>query len=121
MSKRISETTIKQLAHDSYIIEKQEAMEVIMDDADSYFKQLTNLKSQILPGIYPPIYSLNLYPEFRERAVLEAMWQCRLKAKQDSNMLELKEKLIRKMTENLIKETTTKILTEGRIVHQVIE
>ena len=118
MSKLISKKTINQLTHDSYNIEKQEAMEVIMDDADSYFKQLYILKSQILPGIYPAIYSLKLYPEIRERAVLEAMWQCRVKSKQDSNMLELKEKVIRKMTENLIKETTTKILT---VVHQVIE
>ena len=51
MRKLIFEKTINQLAHNAYNIEKQEAFEVIMDDALVYIKQLSNLKSQILPGI----------------------------------------------------------------------
>jgi hypothetical protein len=74
-----------------------------MDDALAFFKQLCILKSQILPCIYPAIYSLHIYPELRKKAVQEALWQCRMKAKQFSDKQEeVKEKVIRKMTENLI-------------------
>jgi hypothetical protein len=51
-----------------------------MDDATSYIKPLFILKSQILPGIYPAIFSLHLYPELRERALQEALRPCRIKA-----------------------------------------
>ena len=64
IGKLIFKNTISQLVHITYNynIERQEALEVIMDDAQAFLKPLSSLKSQILPGIYPVVYSLHLYP-----------------------------------------------------------
>ena len=79
MSKLIFEKFTNQLVHITYNIERQEALEVLMDDASSYLKPLSVLKSVIVPVIYPAVYSLHLYPELREHAVQEAMTLCRMK------------------------------------------
>jgi hypothetical protein len=34
-----------------------------MDDACSYLKVLAGMQSQIIPQIYPEIFSLHFYPE----------------------------------------------------------
>jgi hypothetical protein len=70
-----------------------------MDDATSYIKPLFILKSQILPGIYPAIFLLHLYPELRERALQEALKPCRMKAKQlRDTQDEVKGKVIESMS-----------------------
>jgi hypothetical protein len=65
-----------------------------MDDINSFIEPLFILKNQILPGIYPVIYLLHLYPELRYCAVQEALRPCRMKAKQDSRQTLIKERVI---------------------------
>ena len=64
LSKSIFEDTINKLIHIvySYSTEKNEAIEVIIDDAKPYLIKLTSVKNQILPPFYPKIFSLHLYP-----------------------------------------------------------
>lgn len=70
-----------------------------MEDALAYLKPLSKLKSQILPSLYPAIFSLHLYPELRERALQEVLRACRMKAKQLSDTQEeVKEKVIDSMS-----------------------
>jgi hypothetical protein len=71
--KLLFKTTINNLIHMTFMSEKDEALEIIMDDAFTFLMRATILQSQILPGIYPIIFSLHLYPELRECAVQDAM------------------------------------------------
>lgn len=78
-------------------------MVVIMDDAHAFLKPLSILKSQILPGIYPAIFSVHLYPELRDIAVEEALRPCRMKAKHFSDTLEeVKSLVIKRMLQMLV-------------------
>lgn len=61
--KQIFENTTNQLLQISYKTEKNEAFEVIMDDAQAYLKAVTTKQSEILPLIYPKIFSHHIYPE----------------------------------------------------------
>ena len=85
----IFNNTTKELVHIAYNSEKQEAFEVIMDDAHSYLKTLNNQQSQILSLIYPDIFSNHFYPEQRDRAVQAALRACIMKLNQDSFIGEL--------------------------------
>jgi hypothetical protein len=100
MSKLIFENFTNQLVHITFNIERQEALEVVMDDACSFLKPLSILKREIVHVIYPAIYSLHLYPELREHAVQEAMTPCRIKKlNQLSDTLEeVKKKVIEKLS-----------------------
>jgi hypothetical protein len=80
MVKIIYEKTMKKLFNYTYINEKQEALEVIMDDARSYFISLYSLQSHILPCTQLKLLHLHLYPEVRDHVVNEAMNACRIKA-----------------------------------------
>ena len=59
----------KNLLNMTFKSEKDEALEIIMDDARTKLKQAAMLQSQILHVIYPFVYTLHLYPELREYAV----------------------------------------------------
>jgi hypothetical protein len=72
-------TITENLLLKTFNIEKQEAMEVIMEDACYYLKPLSILRSEIIPCIYPKIYSLQLYPDLRDCAVLESLKACKMK------------------------------------------
>ena len=100
MSKLIFEKFTNQLVHITYNIERQEALEVVIDDACSFLKPLSILKSKIIPVIYPAVYSHHLYPELRELAVQEALRPCRMKKlKQFSDMqVDVKKKVIQKLS-----------------------
>ena len=104
MRKLIFEKFTNQLVHITFNIERQEALEVLMDDAWSYLKPLSVLKSVIVPVIYPAVYSLHLYPELRELAVQEAITLCRIKKlNQLSDTQEkVKKKVIQKLSSILI-------------------
>jgi uncharacterized protein YjaG (DUF416 family) len=54
--KLIFEKVTIQLIHLAFNNERDEALEVIMDDINSFIEPLFILKNQILPGIYPAIY-----------------------------------------------------------------
>jgi hypothetical protein len=88
--KLISEETTKTLVHITYDSEKNEAFEVIMDDAHSYLKALTIMQSQIIPQIYPEIFSRHFYPEQRDRAVQTALRASIMNSKQASLMQEVR-------------------------------
>jgi hypothetical protein len=59
-----------------------------MEDASAYIKPLSKLRSEIVPFIYPAIFSLNLYPELRECAVQEAMGACRIKKENQLSVMQ---------------------------------
>jgi hypothetical protein len=74
-----------------------------MDNALAFLKPLSSLKSQILPVIYPAVFSLHLYPEVIDSAVEEALRTCRMKAKQFSETQEeVKGKVIKRMLQMLV-------------------
>jgi hypothetical protein len=88
--KLIFEETTKTLVHIAYDSEKKEAFEVIMDDALSYIKALNSMQSEIIPQIYPEIFSRHFYPEQRGRAVQAALLACKMNSKQASLMQEVR-------------------------------
>ena len=98
MVKIIFEKTMNKLFNYTYINEKQEALEVIMDDAWSYLLSLYSLQSHILPCTQLKLFHLHLYPEQRDHAVNEAMKTCRIKANHMSIMREVKGRVVKRMS-----------------------
>jgi hypothetical protein len=59
----IFEYTTDQLLQIAYTTEKNEALSIKMEDAQTYLKELATKQSEILPLIYPDIFSRHFYPE----------------------------------------------------------
>ena len=69
---------------------------------------------EIIPLIYPAIFSHHIYPEIRDKAVQEAMMLCRIKAREDSNMRDIKSRVIQTMSEMILKETISQLMNYTR-------
>ena len=71
MIKLIFQETTKKLVSIScnYDNEKQEALEVAMDEAHCYLKRVCDYQSLITPLIYSDIFSYHFFPEQRDLAV----------------------------------------------------
>jgi uncharacterized protein YjgD (DUF1641 family) len=71
MIKLIFQETTKQLVTIvyNYDNEKQEALEVAMDEAHCYLKRVSDYQSLIIPLIYPDIFNDHFFPQQRDLAV----------------------------------------------------
>jgi hypothetical protein len=85
-----------------------------MDDAHAFIKRLSNLRSQILAGIYPAVFSLHLYPELRDCAVQDALRPCRKKVQENTRMRVAKRRVIKRMSEMIVTETNRQVMIEAR-------
>ena len=118
MVKIIFEKSMNQLFNYTYISEKQEAFEVIMDDARSYLLSLYSLQSHIIPCTQLELFHLHLYPELRDHVVNDAMKACRIKAKQKSIIREVKGRVAKRISSMVFQPAVTKIMKDVReILH----
>jgi len=74
------------------------------------------MQSQIIPQIYPEIFSLHFYSEQRDRAVQAALLACNMKLNQTSLMQEVRGLVIESMTETILKETISQQIIEARVI-----
>ena len=87
---------------------------MIMDDAHTFIKRLSNLRSQILAGIYPAVFSLHLYPELRDYAVQDALRPCKTKLQENTRMRVAKRRVIKRMSEMIVTETNRQLINEAK-------
>ena len=128
MIKLIFQETTKKLVTFEYIFdnEKQEALEVAMDEAHCYLKRVSDYQSLITPLIFPEIFFDHFFPEQRHLAVFEALRACRTKLMNDRQIRELerriliqqkliKDRFMHQIRENLIKETISEISRDSKM------
>ena len=110
MIKLIFQETTKQLVIVvyNYDNEKQEALEVAMDEAHCYLKRVSDYQSLIIPLIYPDIFNDHFFPEQRDLAVKEALRKCKSKLMNDRQIQELERRIL--IQQKLIKD---------RVMHQM--
>jgi hypothetical protein len=76
------------------------------------------MQRQIIPQIFPEIFSLQFYPQQRDRAVQAALLACNMKSKQASLMQEVRGLVIESMTKTILKETISQQIIEARVIAQ---